>query len=202
MHFLGNVKYLLTIVPSRICIISLQRVLWLQRWDLKDLTYTDAPGACWSTLEPTLGVVNACLPIMRPVLRKLFHSGIFSWSTKASSSDNHQHHAAGTPHHRHRRTFIISSRPSGPSTRSRTTTTSFSSELDRKRFQRLSSDPGYLLATLEANTTQSSSPASNTDGREVAFDDDNNDNNALRHISSGEDIQDATTRRTGPTIYV
>ena len=64
----------------RICIISLQRVLWLQHWDLTDLTYTVTPGACWSTLEPILGVVNACMPAMRPVLRKLFNRDVFSGS--------------------------------------------------------------------------------------------------------------------------
>ena len=59
--------------------ISLQRVLWLKHWDLTDLTYGATPGACWSILEPTLGVVNACLPTMRPSLRKIFNKDVLAW---------------------------------------------------------------------------------------------------------------------------
>ena len=59
--------------------ISLQRVLWLKHWDLTDLTYGATLGACWSVLEPTLGVVNACLPTMRPSLRKVFNKEVLAW---------------------------------------------------------------------------------------------------------------------------
>jgi hypothetical protein len=30
------------------------------------------PGVIWTFIEPSLGIVNACLPVMVPVLRKLF----------------------------------------------------------------------------------------------------------------------------------
>lgn len=59
--------------------ISLQRVLWLKHWDLTDFTYTVVPGACWSVLEPALGVVNACLPTIRPVLQKVFNKDALAW---------------------------------------------------------------------------------------------------------------------------
>lgn len=54
-----------------ICAITLLRVCWLRQWDLKDLTYTVTPGAIWSILEPSLGVINANLPVMTPVIRKV-----------------------------------------------------------------------------------------------------------------------------------
>ncbi|KAI9148431.1 Satratoxin biosynthesis SC4 cluster protein [Paramyrothecium foliicola] len=62
-----------------ICVISLLRVIWLQSWDLTDMTYTVTPGAIYSILEPTLGVVNASLPTVKPALasivgRKSFNS--------------------------------------------------------------------------------------------------------------------------------
>ncbi|KAI8948548.1 hypothetical protein F4801DRAFT_556531 [Xylaria longipes] len=55
-----------------ICIVSLLRVLWLNGWDLNDLTYTVTPGAIYSVLEPTLGIVNACLPTMKPAIKRMF----------------------------------------------------------------------------------------------------------------------------------
>ena len=63
-----------------ICVISLRRVLWLKHWNLTDLTYIITPGACWSVLEPTLGVVNTCLPTIQPVSRKVFNKDILAWS--------------------------------------------------------------------------------------------------------------------------
>ncbi|OTA81611.1 hypothetical protein M434DRAFT_44502, partial [Hypoxylon sp. CO27-5] len=53
-----------------ICIVSLLRVLWLNSWDLSDLTYTVTPGAIYSVLEPTLGAVNACLPTIKPAIKR------------------------------------------------------------------------------------------------------------------------------------
>ncbi|KAG6361353.1 hypothetical protein INS49_009578 [Diaporthe citri] len=57
--------------PSKICVLSLLRVHWLAAWDLTDLTYTETPGAIYSVLEPTLGVVNACLPTIKPAINKI-----------------------------------------------------------------------------------------------------------------------------------
>lgn len=58
-------------VVSSICIMSLLRIVWLQKWDLTDMTYTVTPGAIYSFLEPALGVINACLPTMMPALNRL-----------------------------------------------------------------------------------------------------------------------------------
>lgn len=48
----------------RICIISLIRVIHFRNLDLDDLMYNSADWLSWSLLEPALGVVNACLPVM------------------------------------------------------------------------------------------------------------------------------------------
>ena len=34
----------------------------------------------WTLLEPTLGIFNACLPVIQPVLHKLSASKLFSWT--------------------------------------------------------------------------------------------------------------------------
>ena len=42
--------------------------------DLHDFSYTYVDLGMWSIVEPQLGVVNACLPVMRPVLDRLTKS--------------------------------------------------------------------------------------------------------------------------------
>ena len=51
--------------------MSMLRVIWLHNWDLTDMTYTVTPGAIYSVLEPTLGVVNACLPTIKPAIIRM-----------------------------------------------------------------------------------------------------------------------------------
>ena len=58
--------------------MSLLRILWLATWDLEDLTYGVGPGTIYSALEPALGVVNACLPIMTPAITRVFGVNILS----------------------------------------------------------------------------------------------------------------------------
>ncbi|KAJ6024063.1 hypothetical protein N7540_004860 [Penicillium herquei] len=72
------------------CVISLLRVVWLWTWNLADLTYTVTPGAIYSVLEPTLGVVNACLPTIKPAINRIFGAGVFH-STKRSSRSGGNH---------------------------------------------------------------------------------------------------------------
>lgn len=62
----------LTDIVTRICIISLLRTIWIQTWDQSDRTYNITLGAIYFVLEPTLGVVNACLPTIKPAITRLF----------------------------------------------------------------------------------------------------------------------------------
>lgn len=57
---------------DRICVLTTIRVKAVWDFDFNDATFNVVPVAIWSVLEPTLGVVNACLPVMRPALQKLF----------------------------------------------------------------------------------------------------------------------------------
>ncbi|KAI0973693.1 hypothetical protein F4678DRAFT_425557 [Xylaria arbuscula] len=54
-----------------ICIISLFRVISLHRWSQQDVTFGSAQISMFSTVEPTLGVVNACLPTIKPALYRI-----------------------------------------------------------------------------------------------------------------------------------
>ncbi|KAI0601485.1 hypothetical protein F4775DRAFT_582067 [Biscogniauxia sp. FL1348] len=77
-----------------ICVLSLLRVIWLHNWHLDDMTYTVTSVAIYSILEPTLGVINACLPTIRPVLKRLSGTHGSTWSrnriggTKDSRNSN------------------------------------------------------------------------------------------------------------------
>lgn len=68
--------------------MSLLRILWLLNWDLADMTYTVTPGAIYSILEPTLGVVNACLPTIKPAINKMVGASTWNWTTRGYSSNN------------------------------------------------------------------------------------------------------------------
>jgi hypothetical protein len=49
------------------------------------------PLAIWTTLEPNLGVINACLPFMEPVFERLFGVNPFSIRNSKGSTDNSGH---------------------------------------------------------------------------------------------------------------
>lgn len=55
------------ILCYRVCIISILRITSLFNITHEDLTYTKVPADIYSNLEPSLGIVCACLPIMRPI---------------------------------------------------------------------------------------------------------------------------------------
>jgi hypothetical protein len=50
-----------------------------------DITYTLAPALMWTTIEPCLGIINACLPMMRPFLVAIFPAGFFAFNSGGKS---------------------------------------------------------------------------------------------------------------------
>lgn len=70
--------------------MSMLRVIWLQTWDLTDMTYTVTPGAIYSVVEPTLGVVNACLPTIKPAIHKIIGRQSAP-GTGSNTKDSHMH---------------------------------------------------------------------------------------------------------------
>lgn len=56
---------------NRICIISILRIVYLTNLDLHNITYDVAPEWLFTLLEPTLGIVSACVPAMQPAITKL-----------------------------------------------------------------------------------------------------------------------------------
>ncbi|KAI4239250.1 MAG: hypothetical protein LQ349_000505 [Xanthoria aureola] len=87
------------LLGSFVCIAGIVRFFYIKQIVPLDLTWTQTNTAIWSTIEPSIGIVSACLPIMGPVLRSRTIREIrsTSWFTpsKSLSTDHHHHH-----HHR------------------------------------------------------------------------------------------------------
>lgn len=83
-------------MSERICIISAFRIKSIADLDFADFTYSLINDGIWSALEPFLGIVNACLPILQPVIAWLGETSLFSRTrgslkgsnSKASSDQN------------------------------------------------------------------------------------------------------------------
>ncbi|KAF2260595.1 hypothetical protein CC78DRAFT_472559, partial [Lojkania enalia] len=62
-----------------ICIISIARVVAIKKLNFADVTYDIVLDNTTTALEPTLGVINACLPLLKPVVSKLSGMQISTW---------------------------------------------------------------------------------------------------------------------------
>ncbi len=81
-----NLAVLIRIKKFRICIISVIRIVAIKRLNVKgDVTYDGLLDDICTALEPTLGVINACLPILQPVVSKISGSTSLAWSRLRSS---------------------------------------------------------------------------------------------------------------------
>ncbi|KAI0521463.1 hypothetical protein F5B22DRAFT_643627 [Xylaria bambusicola] len=58
-----------------ICIITLRRIILIRAYyHLTDKTYNTTKITTYSILEPTLGVMNSCLPVMKPALARIYRA--------------------------------------------------------------------------------------------------------------------------------
>ncbi|MCJ1381296.1 hypothetical protein MMC17_004406 [Xylographa soralifera] len=59
-----------------VCIISILRIVSIFSISFVDLTYTKVPTDIYSILEPSLGIICACLPILRPFFDRIVPSSL------------------------------------------------------------------------------------------------------------------------------
>lgn len=50
-----------------------------------DITYSSYHLAMFNTLETFLGIINTCMPVLRPVLRKILSSKALGWTQNGST---------------------------------------------------------------------------------------------------------------------
>lgn len=72
-----------------ICAITAARIKSVLEIDPLDFTYTIVADTIFGGLEIELGIINACLPLLRPLLRKLTSSstGLTTYNTNPGRSD-------------------------------------------------------------------------------------------------------------------
>lgn len=124
------------------CVVTLLRIIKIENTNLAgtDPTITGAIIAQWSILEPTIAIVNSCLPTIRPVMHKYFPS--LPWANKF------------TPKNSSRRRSTQSARSPLSSKASPSSTIG-----GKKQFQRLEDDM-YPLQSIHvsSNKTVPSTP--------------------------------------------
>ena len=100
MHFILGLSVLTISLNSSICAISIIRVVSIKRLSLSaDVTYHLVLDNICSSLEPTLGVMNACLPVLQPVISKFSGSTMLVWSKLRPSAGTSRERlgSKGTP---------------------------------------------------------------------------------------------------------
>ncbi|KAI4190252.1 MAG: hypothetical protein L6R41_000922, partial [Letrouitia leprolyta] len=78
-----------------VCIASIVRFIYLQQLNRMDPTFTNINAGIWTTVEPCIGIVSACLPIMTPILHTNFVA--FVTSTFRSKKATYQGHSSDHP---------------------------------------------------------------------------------------------------------
>ncbi|KAL8739217.1 MAG: hypothetical protein Q9181_000108 [Wetmoreana brouardii] len=63
-----------------VCIVSIIRLVYVGRISADDITWTDAWGGLWSSMEVSLDVVAANLPVIAPGFLKLTRQRKLSWA--------------------------------------------------------------------------------------------------------------------------
>ena len=81
----------------RICIITVLRIVSVTNLDLNDISYSGIDDAILSELEPCLGIINACLPVIPPVVSQIFLPAISKWRMWSRSGSTAQNPHAGPP---------------------------------------------------------------------------------------------------------
>ncbi|KAI4277218.1 MAG: hypothetical protein LQ337_001932 [Flavoplaca oasis] len=58
-----------------VCVVSIVRLVILANVDQSDITWNYVPAAIWSAAEPSVAVVSACLPSLRPLFVRVIWGG-------------------------------------------------------------------------------------------------------------------------------
>lgn len=72
------------------------RLISLQEIDYADITFNIPHALIFGALEPSVGVTLACLPLLRPLLRRQDYSTDGSKRYNVSGQDEHEHTGSAT----------------------------------------------------------------------------------------------------------
>ncbi|GLI77199.1 hypothetical protein PoHVEF18_005485 [Penicillium ochrochloron] len=71
-----------------VCVVSVLRITSFDFSTLDNLTYVSVIPSTWSSIEQSVGIICACLPTLRPLLRLLYGSYVNSIRKRDSASSN------------------------------------------------------------------------------------------------------------------
>lgn len=75
---------------ARTCIASVIRLVFLSKIDYEDVTFTSVVAVLMSSVEPSLAVILACIPLLRPLVKNQRHGSHGTISrTNATSAETH-----------------------------------------------------------------------------------------------------------------
>lgn len=69
------------------CSAAILRLVSLQYVYSYDITWNLCTGLVWSMVEASLGIICGSVPVMRPILRKIWPSVLFSAPVRAEEMD-------------------------------------------------------------------------------------------------------------------
>lgn len=74
---------------SSVCVATIVRVYTITKMKSSvDITWVIGDAMIWSNVEPCIGIVSACLPTLRPLLRRIPKLGLFSSRLTRGSRSN------------------------------------------------------------------------------------------------------------------
>ncbi|KAJ6087144.1 hypothetical protein N7467_006058 [Penicillium canescens] len=82
-------KWVLTgvfLLGDFVCVVSILRIVSFDLSDVNNSTYTSIDPSTWSSVEQSGGIICACLPTLRPLIRRFLGSSGASASSPASDS--------------------------------------------------------------------------------------------------------------------
>ena len=69
-----------------VCIVTILRIISLLQLNFADLSYSIATATIWGCLEPCLGIMSACLPILPPLIARIFKGSKLTWLRRPSTT--------------------------------------------------------------------------------------------------------------------
>jgi hypothetical protein len=76
------------LIQTSVCVVSVLRITSFGFSTLDNVTYVSVIPSTWSSIEQSVGIICACLPTLRPLLRLLYGSSVNSIRKRDSASSN------------------------------------------------------------------------------------------------------------------
>jgi hypothetical protein len=76
------------LIKTSVCVVSVLRITSFDFPTLDNLTYVGVIPSTWSSVEQSVGIICACLPTLRPLLRLLYGSSANIIRKRATASSD------------------------------------------------------------------------------------------------------------------